>query len=695
MLKADQFRRDFRYLILLTWLAPPIMGLGFILFIRVLTWRQMQDILLKPIVPLYSVGWLVIAILYFSHYVQPVYRWLSSPSPESAAPALHRMRYFPLYFWAIFLVYLTLAPASVIFSAEYYTDYVARPVDWFRIQLVALIISIIVGLPIFFLLLDLFGRALGDIRLARAHVTIKTKIFLVGALVPLLIDTMLVQYYWTRTGFFTFETFLVWLSLEVLAIAGSLIFVHSIAHSMAPLRKMIRGNAPADTLNPASLQAESTDELGVLACGYRELLEELAVRNEVLSLNNRILHTAEKVSGLPQLIDSIVSLGREAIGDDQAFLLLYDDSTEELVGVAQTGSSYDPGGYYRIAMQEPSLANWVLRNQGTVAVDDVETDPRVSRRMRERFRVKSALATPLRYENQPIGVLMTVKHRRDKGYTNRELLLIESLANEAAIAITTARLDAKRRTAEVALQQSRDELEIKVNERTADLEASNRELESFSYSVSHDLRAPLRAIDGYSEALLHEYPDSLDERGRNYLDRIRRNAQRMAELIDDLLNLSRIGRTDLRFDTVDLQEMSLEIIQGFRERQPERQVVFDVHIDGTVRGDRQLLRIALENLLANAWKYTRRCELARIRFASRVEDDAVVYSVSDNGAGFDMTYANKLFKPFDRLHRTEEFEGTGIGLAIVARIVQRHGGRIWAHAEVGHGATFYFTLPSN
>ncbi len=695
MLEAEQFRRDFRYLILLTWLAPPIMGLGFILFIRVLTLQQMEHILLKPIVPLYSLGWLIAAILYFSHYIRPVHRWLLSQSPESAAQALHRMRYFPLYFWVIFLVYLTLAPASVIFSAEYYTDYVARPVDWFRIQLVALIISIIVGLPIFFLLLDLFGRALGDIRLMRAHVTIKAKIFLVGALVPLLMDTMLVQYYWTRTGFFTFETFLVWLSLEVLAIAGSLIFVHSIAQSMAPLRKMVSGNAPADTLSPARLQAASTDELGLLACGYRELLEELAIRNEMLSLNNRILHTAEKVSGLPQLIDSIVSLGREAIGDDQAFLLLYDDSAEELVGVAQTGSSYDPDGYYRIAMQEPSLASWVFRNQRTVAVDDVENDARVSPRMRERFLVKSALGVPLRYDNQPIGVLITVKHTHTKDYTNRELLLIEGLANEAAVAITTARLDAKRRAAEAALQRSRDELEIKVNERTADLEASNQELESFSYSVSHDLRAPLRAIDGYSEALLHDYPDSLDELGRSYLDRIRHNAQRMAELIDDLLSLSRIGRTDLRFDVVDLKEMALEIIRQFREREPERAVDFDVHIEGMVRGDRQLLQIAVENLLANAWKYTSRRELARIRFASHVEADTVVYSVSDNGAGFDMAYADKLFKPFDRLHRPEEFEGTGIGLAIVARIVQRHGGRIWAHAEVDQGATFSFTLPGN
>jgi signal transduction histidine kinase len=524
-------------------------------------------------------------------------------------------------------------------------------------------------------------------------VTITAKIFLIGALVPLLIDTMLVQYFWTRTGFFTAETFFVWLMLEVLAIAGSLIFARSIGQSIAPLNQMLAGPAAADAVNPARLQARSTDELGVLACGYRDLLQELAIRNEVLSLNNRILHTADRVTGLPQVIDAIVALSQESIGDDMAFLILHDRASGDLVGVAQTGGRYNPQGHFRVSLEEPSLAVWAYRNETTVAVGDVENDSRVSPRMRRHFQVKSALAAVLKYEKQPIGVLMTVDYRRKRDYTKRELVLIEGLANEAAMAITTAKLDAERREAAAALQRSRDELEVKVRERTAALTASNRELESFSYSVSHDLRAPLRAIDGYGQALLEDCGDRLDDAGRKYLHRIRHNAQRMAELIDDLLDLSRIGSVALKLEPVDLGGLAQEIAQGLREQEPDRKVEFQVVGAGTVTGDRQLLRIALENLLGNAWKYTGGRDPAKIAFGARPDGAQSVYYVEDNGAGFNMQYSGKLFRPFERLHDPAEFEGTGIGLAIVARIVERHGGRIWADARVDRGATFSFTLP--
>lgn len=691
MLDAAQFLRRFRRLILLTWLVPPFIGLSFIFYTGILSWEQMKVVLFTPIIPLYSLGGLGLSLLYFNHYIKPVHRWLATPSPDTVAPALHCMRYFPLFYWGAFLGYLALAPSSLILSAEYYTDYVARPVDWFRIQLIALIVSIIVGLPIFFRLLDLFGRALGDITLTRAQVTIKTKIFLIGSLMPLLIDTVLVQYYWTRTGFFSYETFLVWLSLEVVAIAGSLIFVSSIGQSMAPLRNLLDGTP--DDAHDLVLRAASTDELGVLTCGYRKLLRELAIRNEVLSLNNQILHTAERVRDMPRLVDSIIELCRASIGDDRAFLILNDNRSGELIGVAQTGAVYSPDGHFRLPKRNTSLSARILRNHHAIAVNDAANDPRISHHMRERFRVASALGAPLRYEGRSIGVLMTIKHDRRQDYTDRELLLIENLANETAIAITTARLDSERRAAEMALQRSHDMLELKVSERTADLETSNRELEAFSYSVSHDLRAPLRAIDGYSEALLHDYPDSLDETGQYYLERIRGNAQHMAQLIDDLLNLARIGRAELNYETVDIRTMALELVGQFREQQPERNIDFAVEVDGAINGDRPLLRIALENLLANAWKYSRQRDVARIRLTGRRDDDAMMYSISDNGAGFDMSYANKLFRPFERLHSTEEFDGTGIGLATVARIVHRHGGRIWADAEVDRGATFHFTLP--
>jgi light-regulated signal transduction histidine kinase (bacteriophytochrome) len=232
-----------------------------------------------------------------------------------------------------------------------------------------------------------------------------------------------------------------------------------------------------------------------------------------------------------------------------------------------------------------------------------------------------------------------------------------------------------------------------VEDRTADLEASNQELATFSYSVSHDLRAPLRAIDGFSQALLEDCAAGLGAEGINYLNRIRYNTQRMAELIDDLLSLSRIGRIDVCPEPVDLKALALDVMHDLTEREPDRKVNFQINIDGNVRSDRQLLRIALENLLSNALKYTRNREVAEITLASRHEGGEIVYFVRDNGAGFDMSYVDKLFKAFQRLHRPEDYEGTGIGLATVERIIRRHGGRVWAESAVDQGATFFFTLP--
>ncbi|ACM18388.1 sensor histidine kinase of FgrL, PAS and PAS domain-containing [Geotalea daltonii FRC-32] len=236
------------------------------------------------------------------------------------------------------------------------------------------------------------------------------------------------------------------------------------------------------------------------------------------------------------------------------------------------------------------------------------------------------------------------------------------------------------------------ELEKRVMERTAQLEEANRELESFSYSVSHDLRAPLRHIEGFSQLLLEDYGKQLDEEGQSHLLRLKRASQRMSQLIDDLLELSRVTRSELNCQATNLSRMAHLVLLELGQSQPERKVKWEIAEDVMADGDARLLRVVMENLLGNAWKYTARNEEAIIEFGSYMDRGAAIYYVRDNGAGFDMKYADKLFAPFQRLHRTEEFEGTGIGLATVKRIVGRHGGRIWAESAPEAGATFYFTL---
>lgn len=250
----------------------------------------------------------------------------------------------------------------------------------------------------------------------------------------------------------------------------------------------------------------------------------------------------------------------------------------------------------------------------------------------------------------------------------------------------------RRKQAEEQIRTLNRELESRVQRRTRDLEAVNRELEAFSYSVSHDLRAPLRAIDGFSQALLEDYDAALDDEGKDLLRRVRAAATRMAELIDDLLSLSRLSRRALDLSDVDLSDLASEVIRELSERQPERRVRTVVSPGAVARADRALVRVVLENLLGNAFKFTERTDKAVVEFGFENDEGAVWFFVRDNGAGFDVKYADKLFTAFQRLHSTEEFEGTGIGLAIVQRVVARHGGFVRCEGEPGRGAAFYFTL---
>ncbi len=245
----------------------------------------------------------------------------------------------------------------------------------------------------------------------------------------------------------------------------------------------------------------------------------------------------------------------------------------------------------------------------------------------------------------------------------------------------------RKRAEEKILRLNRD-----LKHHITQLEESNKELEAFSYSVSHDLRSPLRGIDGFSQALLEDYADKLDEEGKDYLQRVRAGSQRMAQLIDDLLNLSRVTRREMNRGPVNLSKIAKDIADNLRKLDPERKVEFVISEGLTSKGDERLLRAAMENLFSNAWKFTGVHQQGRIEFDMAQRDGQPVYFIKDDGAGFDMTYVEKLFRPFQRLHSPSDFPGTGIGLATVQRIIHRHGGRVWIEGAVEKGATVYFTL---
>jgi PAS domain S-box-containing protein len=249
-----------------------------------------------------------------------------------------------------------------------------------------------------------------------------------------------------------------------------------------------------------------------------------------------------------------------------------------------------------------------------------------------------------------------------------------------------------RKKVEMEIQRLNAELEQRVIDRTAQLEALNRELEAFSYSVSHDLRTPLRSIDGFSQALVEDYGERLDEVGHDYLSRVRRAAQRMGLLIDDLLRLARITRTDMVQTRIDLSALAKEVSGDLCEHKGYNAASLSVQTGMAAYGDPSLLRIVLENLLDNAWKYSSKMSEPKITLGCLAQAGQAVYFVRDNGAGFDMAYVNKLFGAFQRLHRDQDFSGTGVGLATVKRIIHRHSGKVWAEGLLGEGAVFYFTL---
>lgn len=376
-------------------------------------------------------------------------------------------------------------------------------------------------------------------------------------------------------------------------------------------------------------------------------------------------------------------------GNDTPFLRIYaitdmswDDASRALY------QSVVNGGF---EFRNPNtLFGRVLATGQPVISDDPARDPRRGGLPQGHPALHAFMGLPLHRGERLVGMIAVAN--RPGGYDESLVEHLQPFAATCAVLIEAYRQSQQRQHAENLLRQLNLELEDHVNQRTSELQASLKELESFSYSVSHDLRAPLRGINGFSRLLLEDCGERLDEHGREYLRRICAATLRMSELIDGMLDLAQLTREPIHPTEVDLSRLAESVAQELHGIEPERRVVFSAAPGIKARGDERLLRVVLHNLLSNAWKFTARRTVAHVEFGMRQAGSSLAYYVKDDGAGFDMKYADKLFGAFQRLHGVKEFAGTGIGLATVQRIVQRHGGLVWAEGEIDKGATIYFTL---
>jgi len=429
-LTVQQFQAQFLRLIALTWLLPPMVGFSFLLYIEVFSLDQVFSMMKTPLKPVFLVGGVFLALWYFRRYSLSLSAYLNCQDSEHYKITEKALKRFPLHYWAAFVGYISLAPAAAIVSLEMASDYIALPVDWFRIHLVALIVSIIVGLPVFISIYDLFGRAFGQMQLKRPIFTIKTKVFLIGALIPLLIDTMLVQYYWTRTGFFSAETFVIWLLLEGLAVAGALLFVYSFNQSLAPLKKLI--DVPLREQS-GEVNSASTDELGIFSNKLNRLLEEQQLHQERLRFSNELLKSSHSYDSLAKLLETVVVRTSSVIYGDICFLSLFDSRKNKLVCVAHSDAGYKADGHFEIGLDETSIHVDVYRSSEYRVIDNVPVSNQSHERLKKEYKIKSSAAVPLMADERTIGVLQIVSTQQMHSYSQREIKILQAFAQEAAI----------------------------------------------------------------------------------------------------------------------------------------------------------------------------------------------------------------------------------------------------------------------
>lgn len=389
------------------------------------------------------------------------------------------------------------------------------------------------------------------------------------------------------------------------------------------------------------------------------------------------------------ILNKIVEAAIQQCEAEEASVMLPTPDGNELYLAAIVGENRKPLLGQKVPI-DCGIAGWVARHREPLTLYGEINDPRFTP-IKARSEIQAAISIPMLAAGKLVGVLNVNALRRRRPFTLGQAKTLNILASMFTSMLENVQLY-------MQLQKANEELEFRVIERTRELAAVNKELETFAYSVSHDLRAPLRNINGFSQALMEDYADRLEAQGKVFLKHICNSTQRMGQLIDDLLTLSRVTRGEMRRENVDLSAMAQQIAAELQntQAQAERQVEFSIAEGIVADGDARLLRLALENLLSNAWKFTSKRPNAEIEFGiiQLSHEDQATYLVRDNGTGFDMSYSDKLFVPFQRLHSTSEFPGTGVGLATVQRIIQRHGGQIWAESQPDQGATFYFTLPN-
>lgn len=434
-----------------------------------------------------------------------------------------------------------------------------------------------------------------------------------------------------------------------------------------------------------ALEVEYGGKIHHIASEPQQMLNLLlSVYDNTLTQNRELRAIQAELSALNERLEEKVRERTAALQESEArFRATFEQAA---VGIAHVAPD---GHWLRVNQRLCDIVGYSQEEIQSLTFKDLTHPDDVADSLADMQKLMAGEAD--RYQNQKRYVV----RNGDVLWVNQTVALVRHGDGTPDYFISVIEDISERKAAEAAVLQLNAELERRVEARTAELQAANTELESFTYAVSHDLRAPLRAMNGFSAILVDEHGRSLDSEGRHLLAQIRSGAQHMGELIDGLLALARSTRGEMRRDAVDLSALAERILAELARTEPERQVAWDVEPGLVAQGDGRMLEALVTNLLSNAWKYTARTPQAQIRFHGEERDGQRLYCVADNGAGFESAYAGRLFQPFQRLHRQDEYPGVGVGLATVKRIVERHGGTIEAEGKPGEGARFRFTLPQN